>query len=134
MPYNIVRPITDALIQVYNPAAGTPAGSAITANSPFKGQVIEAGFVPNDSVTSATTLAVLIGNNQASTIGSSFANIITSTLGTFSSVSLFMGQCASVAPPSPSFVNAGDAIRWVTSGGNTSAVGATLYAVIRRAV
>lgn len=130
MAYNVVRPITDQMVSVFNPVAGTPAGSKIMITSPKTGRLLEAGFVPQSIITSNTTLAVAI-DAMGSSLASNFVECVTSTLGTFSSVNLVAGHVASVVPPSPTFVNAGDAIQFTTSGGNTSAVGAQVYAIIR---
>lgn len=130
MAYNVVRPIKDQQVSVFNPVAGTPTGSKIMLTSPKMGQLLECGFVPQSIVTSNMTLAVAT-DNMGSTLASNFVECITSTLGTFSSVNLVAGHVASVVPPSPVFVNAGDAIQFTTSGGNTSAVGAQVYAIIR---
>jgi hypothetical protein len=126
--------MVDATVQVFNTAGGTPAGSIINAVSPYKGYLIEAGFAANDSVTSAMTLAVSIGNNIINSAASNYTQVVAST--SFSSTNIYQGNTCSVtlSPSSANYVNAGDAIRFVTSGGNTSAVGCTLYAVIRRAV
>jgi hypothetical protein len=91
---------------------------------------MEAGFMPASLVASAMTMAVAIGSHD-SLAASNFVNAITSTIGTFSSLNLPEGACASALPASPTFVNQGDAIQFTTSGGNTSAIGATVYAIIR---
>jgi hypothetical protein len=131
MPLTTLHPLSEVLVTAFNGVAGSQTGSRITAPSPVRGQVMNVGFMPNSLVTSAMTLAVLIGNN-ASNLASSFTTIVTSTLGTFSSTLLNEGACLTAVPPSPAYVNEGDAIQWVTSGGHTSAVGATCFAVIRR--
>lgn len=130
MPLPPIRNIQDVTITGVNPVAGTPTGSRINIPATVRGRLIEAGFMPNSLVASAVTMAVAIGN-QVSSAASSFSQCITSTLGTFSSTNLFEGAIASCNPPAPTFVNAGDAIQFTTSGGNTSAIGATVYAIIR---
>jgi hypothetical protein len=131
MPYNTTHPLTDVLIQVFNPTAGSQTGSRITATSHVSGKLIAAGFVPNSLVASAMTMAVLVGDNT-SNLASSFATVITSTIGSFSSTLLNEGGCMSANPTTTIFVKEGDAIQWVTSGGNTSAIGATVFAVLRK--
>lgn len=131
MPLTTIHPLLDSRVLIFNPVAGTPTGSAISAPAPFRGQLIEAGFMPSSLVASAMTMAVAIGT-QVSSAASTFTQYITSTLGTFSSARLFEGAPASVTPLSNVYVNEGDAIQWTTSGGNTSAIGATMYAIIRR--
>jgi len=130
MPYTRIGTIGDNVISAFNPVAGTPTGSRISVPSPVRGQLMEAGFMPSSLVASAMTLAVAIGSNASLTV-SNFTNAITSTLGTFSSLNLPEGACASVIPPSPTFLNQGDAIQFTTSGGNASQIGATVYAIIR---
>lgn len=132
MPYNLQRPPEDAVVQVFNGVGGTPTGSKAYLVAPVRGQIMEAGFMPNSLVASAITLAISLGN-QASSAASAFTQIVTSTLGTFSSTNLMEGAVCSVIPPSPSFVQMGDAIQFTTSGGNTSAIGCTCYVVVRRA-
>jgi hypothetical protein len=130
MAYQTVRPLTQHQVDVFNPVAGTPTGSRISVPSPYRGRVIEAGFVPASLVASAITMALAIGNNGIDSTTSNFTQVITSTLGTFSSTVLPEGKVASVSPPSPAYVNVGDALQFTTSGGNTSAIGAVMYAII----
>lgn len=123
--------LQNVAIYIMNPVGGTPTGSRVSAPSPVRGRIIEVGFMPCSLVASATTLAVLTGdqtNSQASTL----TTVVTSTLGTFASQVLFETAVCSVIPASNVNVNAGDPIQWVTSGGNTSAIGTTCYAIIRR--
>jgi hypothetical protein len=131
MPTTELHPLSEVLVQAYNGVAGSQTGSRITAFSPVRGEIVKVGFQPSSLVASAMTLAVLVGTNISS-VASSFTQVVTSTLGTFSSTLLYEGAVASVVPATRTFVNEGDAIQWVTSGGNTSAVGATCFAVIRR--
>jgi hypothetical protein len=132
MPYNKIYPLDVVQVAVSNPVLGTPTGSRVTARSPVRGRLIEAGFTPNSLVASAITLAVSINafGGGVSSTASAFVQCITSTLGTFASTVLFEGATASVEPPSPAYVNVGDVIQWTASGGNTSAIGGTIYAVI----
>lgn len=132
MPLTFVHPLTDVMVTSFNPTAGAPGGSRMNVPSYVRGQVIEAGFIPNSLVASAITMAVAINNFGVSSTASNFVQCITSTLGTFASTVLFEGATASVSPPSPAFVNPGDVIQFTTSGGNTSAIGATMYAIIRK--
>src|SRR5688572_1990241 len=128
MPVTELHPLSEIFLQIHNAAAGSQTGSRITSFSPLRGQIMKVGFMPNSLVASAMTLAVLVGNNVNS-LASSFATVVTSTLGAFSSTLLVEGACCSVAPASATYVNEGDAIQWVTSGGNTSLIGATCFAV-----
>lgn len=131
MPIQRIANLNEAYVEAFNPVAGTPTGGRYTMVAPVRGRLIEAGFMPASLVASAMTLAVSIGNNSDPTV-SNFSQVVTSTLGTFSSVNLIEGACASVVPPSPAYVNAGDAIQFTASGGNTSAIGAVMYAIIKK--
>lgn len=132
MPLSDNNPVSDETITLFNPVGGTPGGSRANMPCTVRGQLMQAGFIPNSLITSAITLAVAIGNNQVSSVASTFTQVISSTLGTFSSTNTFEGACCSVVPASPVFVNKGDAIQFTTSGGQTSAVGVTCYAIVRR--
>ncbi len=131
MPNTTLHPLSEVLVTAYNGVAGSQTGSRITSFSPVRGQLLSVGFIPSSLVASTMTLAVLVGNNN-SNLASNFATVVTSTLGTFSSTLLNEGACCSVAPASPTYINEGDAIQWVNSGGNTSLIGAMNFAVIRR--
>lgn len=131
MPLMSRGTLFDVQVTGFHPVLGTPAGARMNVVSPVRGRLIEAGFVPNSLVASAITMAVLINNAGISSAASNFTNVISSTLGTFSSTNLYEGACASAIPASPAYINKGDAIQFVTSGGNTSAIGGTVYAIIR---
>lgn len=131
MPIDKSNPLPDVTVTIYHPTLGTPGGASVYGLSPVRGRILEAGFVPNTAVTSATTLAVATDPHLDST-ASSFTNVITSTLGTFSSTNLHLGAPASVVPASPAYVTEGTTIQWTTSGGNTSTIAGTVYAKIRR--
>lgn len=128
--------LSDDPVQIFNPVAGTPTGSRVSIPAPVRGWLVEAGFMPNSAVTSAMTLAVAIGS-QASSTASNFTNVVSSTVGSFSSTNLYEGAVASVSalvsfPWNSVYVFVGDAIQFTTSGGNSSAIGATIYANIKR--
>jgi len=131
MPIQRIANLNEAYVEVFDATGGASTGSKVTIVAPVRGRVIEAGFSPNSLVASAVTMAVSIGDNFSST-ASSFTQVVTSTLGTFSSVNLIEGGIASVVPPSPAYVNAGDAIQITTSGGNAATIGFAKYAVIRK--
>lgn len=131
MPITTLHPLSEVLVQAYNVVAGSQTGSRVTTFAPVRGQIMNVGFIPSSLVASAMTLAVLVGNNT-SNLASSFTTVVTSTLGTFSSTLLNEGAFLSVQPASPTYVNEGDAIQFVNSGGNTSLIGAMNFAVIRR--
>ena len=126
-------PVSDLTVTVFSPVAGTPAGAIKSyIPAPVRGRVIEAGWSPNSIVTSTLTFALAIGS-QVSSAASTFTQVITSTIGSFSSTNTYEGCVASVVPASPVYVNKGDVIQFTFSGGQSSTVGATAYAIIRRA-
>ena len=130
MAYNKIRNLTDIVVGVFNPVAGTSTGTRVCAPSPIRAQILEAGFIPASLVASAMTMQ-LATDPHISSAASGFATVISSTLGTFSSTNLFEGAVASASPASPTFVNAGDTLQWTASGGNSSAIGAYFYAILR---
>jgi hypothetical protein len=131
LPLTRAHNLKDTKTGVFNATAGNSAGSKAVVIAPCRGQILEVGFIPASLVASAITLSVLIGD-QTSTLGSNFTEIVTSTLGSFSSAVTYEGSPCSVVPATAAFVNAGDAIKFVTSGGNAAAIGAEVYAIIRR--
>ncbi len=101
--------------------------------APHRGRVMEVGFSPTSlSSAVAWSMQVDIGDNFSSPTASVFTTVVTSTLGTFVSQQTFEAAICSVVPVTNVFVNRGDAIRFVFSAGATSAIGATVYAVVRR--
>lgn len=126
------RTDNEVIITTFHPTLGSPGGARRTVPSPVRGRVLECGFVPDSNVTSAITMAVAF-DDHVSSAASNFSQFITSTLGTFSSTVLFEGAVASVAPASPTFIPQGASIQFTTSGGQSSAVGGTVYAIIRKA-
>ncbi len=132
MPLRDNDPVSDITLTVFVPLAGTPAG-AVKGYVPASvdGRVIQAGWMANSIVTSTMTFALAIGAQTSST-ASTYTQVITSTLGSFSSNNTYEGAVASVVPPSPVYVTQGDALQFTFSGGQSSTVGATAYAIIRR--
>jgi hypothetical protein len=131
MALTTIRNLLQHGIEVFNPTAGSASGSKVYITAPARGQLIEAGFMPAAAVTSNMTMRVQISQLLSST-SSVLTEVISSTLASFNSVMLIEGSCASANPPSPAYVNAGDGIQITTSGGNTSATGATIYAIFQR--
>src|SRR5262245_25494499 len=125
-------PFNDLTLTVFVPLIGTPAGS-IKAYIPstVRGRLMQAGWSPNSIVTSTLTMAVAIGS-QVSSAASTFTQVITSTLGSFSSTNTYEGCVASVVPASPVYMNKGDVVQFTFSGGQSSTVGGTAYAIIKR--
>ena len=133
MPLTTLHPLLDVLVTTANPTAGSAGGSRVSAPSPIRGVLLEAGFMPWSAVSSTMTLNVALGNNNSAT-ASNFSNAISSANESFTSTNLPEGAIASATPLSiaTATVNPGDAIQWTTSGGPTSALGATMYAILRR--
>ena len=129
MPYQDTSPLLDSTVTVYVPAVGTPAGG-IKGYVPVtvKGRLIQAGIVPGSLVTSTLTMAVAVGGLASST----FANVITSTIGSFSSALSYEGANLTAIPPSPVYVSPGDSVQFTFSGGQSSTVNGTAFAVVRR--
>lgn len=107
------------------------SGSRVSVGVPFRGRLIEAGFIPNMvSVTTSITMALAV-NTQGSTIGSTYVQAVSSANAQFTdSTLLYEGAVCSVIPATATFVNRGDTIQWTLSGGNS--VPAQVYAIIRR--
>lgn len=119
-------------IATFNPTAGSSAGSRVNIVAPVRGILEEVGFVPQSLVASTCTLTVDVNPFNTLPTASNFTQVVSSTLGSFSSAALFEGAVASVVVPSTVYLNPGDVIKFTTSG-NLAAVGAEVYAIIRRA-
>ena len=132
MPTTTLHPLSDEVVYVRNAVAGTPTGTHVSAPVIMRGEVKEAGYVLDSVVTSTMTLLVRVNDASISSAASTLTEIISSTLGTVSSAISYAGAMVSFIPPARAFVNPGDSIDFVTSGGQSSTVGATFYAVIRR--
>jgi hypothetical protein len=131
MAYTKINPLIDVVVTAVNPTIGSSSGSKTYLFSPVRGRLIEAGFIPHSVITSNTTLTVRIANFISST-ASVLTEVVSSTLATFNSVGLVEGNVQSVEPPSPAYVNIGDAVQMTTSGGQTSLVAGTLYGIFRK--
>ena len=134
MPLKQLGPFFDYYINAYSPSALASTGAVMEVPVPFRGRVMEVGVCPvANSCTSALTLQVVIGDNT-SAIASSFSAtpIVTSGTGTFSSVNLVEGAVCSVLLGGSQFVNRGDVLQFTTSGGQSAAMGAQVYAIIRK--
>jgi hypothetical protein len=131
MPLTKISTLLDNVVEVVNPTVGSSSGSKAFIVSPVRGRLMEAGFIPHSTITSNTTFRVRIASFISST-ASVLTEVVTSTLGTFNSVMLVEGQVASVIPPSPAYVNIGDAVEMTTSGGHSSLVAGTLYGVFQK--
>ncbi len=135
LPLTGPTPFFETMVTGFSQSALASGGARTEIIVPHRGRVIEVGFMPvANSCTSAITLMVALGDNS-SAIASNFASttpIVTSTLGSFSSINTMEGAVCSVIPPSPAYVNRGDAIQFTTSGGQSGIMGAQVYAIIRR--
>lgn len=117
-------PYNDERVEVVNSAAGTPAGNSwpITP-SHVRGRLMRVGVAFNHSaVSSNATLGVVVWGANGST------SAMTSTA--FGSVPV-QGKASEMDIPSPVFVEEGDGIQLVTSGGPTSAFSSVGFAIIR---
>lgn len=131
MAYNKINNLLDAVVDVFNPTAGSTSGSTIYIQPPVRGYLKEVGFSPRATLTTDTTLRATISRWTSST-ASVITEVISSTLGTFDSNQLVAGNIMSVLPASPVFFNPNDTLAITTSGGNSSLTGATVYAVFSR--
>ena len=121
-------------VAVFNPTAmGSAAaiGQRVNIASPVRGVLEEVGFVPNSLVASTSTIAVSVNPFNTAPTASNFTQVVTSTLGTFTSQQLFEGSIASVTVPTGTNLNPGDVLQ-ITTSGNLAAIGAEIYAIIRR--
>ncbi len=135
MPLNtMATPFYEQMVMGLCTTAGSQTGGVKQyLIAPFRGKLIEAGFSPTSlSSAVAWSMQVDIGDNFSSPTASVFTTVVTSTLGTFVSQQCMEGMICSVVPATQTFVNRGDAIRFVFSAGATSAIGATVYALLRR--
>ena len=128
MPLSNPSPVSEIQVTAFN-SVNALGGTRISLASPVRGRVVECGVMPASLSASNISLAVAIGT-QVSSAASTFTQIITSTLGTVSSLQAIEGGVCSVVPPSPSYVEQGDAIQFTLSGVN---VGMSFYARIHRA-
>ena len=117
-------------ISTYNATAISSAGSRVSIVNVHRGVLEEVGFVPTSLVASTCTLTVDVNAFNTAPTASNFTQVVSSTLGSFSSAALFEGAVASVAVPGNVYLNPGDVIKFTTSG-NLSA-GAEIYAIVRR--
>ena len=134
-------PITDprmnlqrTKVAVFNPTAmGSTAaiGQRVNISSPIRGVLEEVGFVPNSLVASTSTITVSVNPFNTTPTASAFTQVVSSTLGSFTSQQLFEGSVASVAVPAGTNLGQGDVLQ-ITTSGNLSAIGAEIYAIIRR--
>ncbi len=129
----LATPFFEQMVNTFVSNAGSTTGSKGYMVAPFRGKITEVGFMPSSlSSAVAWTFQVDIGDNFSSQTVSNFTTVVSSTLGTFTSQQTFEGAICSVIPTTQAFVNRGDAIRCINSGGATSVIGATVYAVVRR--
>ncbi len=144
MPLPIPRVLGDYKVETFSSNGG--ASTSILhrpVEIPRRSRIIECGYSP-DSLTAAATvmsLAVVLYSGGAGAGASTTA--IASTAAGFSVTStstapgavhsLEHGAVYSAVPPTNVIIQAGDALGFITSGGNSSAIGMTCYAVLRPA-
>ena len=129
MPLVPTDPVSEEHVGAFNAIAMSSAGAVTTLVSPIRGRIVEVGFCPNSVVTSTTTITVHTDDHALTT--SNLVQVVSSTLGSFSSAVLYQGATASVIPATNAYVNRGSAIQ-VTTSGNLAAIGAYVYAIVRR--
>lgn len=129
MPLTETNPVSEEHVGAFNPTAMISTGAITTLISPIRGRIVEVGFSPNSLVASTTTITVHTDDHALTT--SNLVQVVSSTLGSFSSAVLYQGATASVIPATNAYVNRGSAIQ-ITTSGNLAAVGAYVYAIIRR--
>ncbi len=126
-------PSGDQTITALSPTAFSAAGQTTVIPVPFRGRLMECGFLPiTSSVTSAITLQVDLSSVSAGTFTGGV--MVASGTGTFASGVMALGAVCSVALSGANILPAGSQLKFTHSGGFTSAQGgATCYVVIRRA-
>ncbi len=140
MPLPTPRITSDYTLTAFTSNGG--ASTSITTSPivvPRRSKVIEVGYSPNSLTAAATVISIATilfnGTTGASTqlIASTAAGMAYTSTSTAPGAvhSLERGGVFSAIPPSPIIVNGGDALAWTTSGGNSSAIGMTCYAVLR---
>ncbi len=124
MPLYKNYPVADRTIFTVDSGAGTAAGkSSSIVSSPIRGRVLKIAATYTSSVSSAMTLACVKWNADGST------NALASTA--VSTASVPLGVAAILDLPSPIYVDEGDGLQFVSSGGPTSAAAGNYYAIIR---
>src|SRR5262245_41155432 len=96
MPLSRNTPLSDMRVTVFN-SVNALGGTRIGIAAPFKGRVLEVGVIPASISASNVSLAVHVGTQLDSTV-SNFTQVVTSTLGTFSSLQAVEGGVLSVVP------------------------------------
>jgi len=131
----LATPWFETMVEGFNSTAGSQTGGGKTyVVVPHRGKLQEVGFVPwSNAPAAGFTMQVDWYDNFTSPTASVFTTVVTSTLGTFVTAQLFEGAICSVIPATATYVNRGDVLKFTHSGGPTSAVAATVYAVVRRA-
>lgn len=128
MPLSRYVPVSDQRVSIFN-SVNAVGGTRLSIAAPFRGRIVEIGAIPCSISASNVSLALHIGTQLDSTV-SNFTQVVTSTLGTFSSLQAVEGGVLSVIPDSMVYVEKGDCVRFTVSGVN---VGMTFYADFRRA-
>lgn len=118
-------------VATFNPTAMASGGSRVNIVNVHRGILEEVGFIPQSLVASTSTITVDVNPFNTLPTASAFAQVVSSTLGSFTSQQLFEGAVASVAVPSGVYLNPGDVIK-ITTSGNLAAIGAEVYAIVRR--
>jgi hypothetical protein len=140
MPLPIPRTIGDYKVETFASNGGASTGILHKpVVIPRRSRIIECGYSPDSLMAAATVMSLAVvlysgGVNGASTQAIASTAVGFSVTSTSGSVhSLEHGAVYSAIPGTPVYVQAGDALGFVTSGGNASAIGTTCYAILRPA-
>ncbi len=143
MPLPTPRNHGDFVVQAFASNAGTSTGKLLPpVVVPVRSRIMECGYAPDSLLAAATVMSLAVTLYTGGLSGASTQAIASTAVGfSFTSTStapgtthsLEHGAVYSVIPPSPVYVQAGDALGFTTSGGNASGIGITCYAVLRQA-
>ena len=141
MPLPTQRPLGSFTVQTFASNAGTSTGKLLPpVVVQRRSQIIECGYAPDSLMQAATVMSLAVTLYSGGLAGASTQAIASTAVGfSFTSTStapgtvhsLEHGAVYSAVPPSPVYVQPGDALGFTTSGGNASGIGITCYAVLK---
>ncbi len=124
MPLYKNYPVANRTVFTNDSQGGTPAGKTSNiVSTPIRGRLMKVAATFTSSVSSVATLAIVKWNANGST-----AALSSTAVGT---AAIPLGVAAIIDIPNAVYVDEGDGIQFVCSGGPTSAAAATYYAIIR---
>ncbi len=143
MPLPTPRTLGDYKVETFASNGGSSTGILHKpVVVPRRSRIIECGYSPDSLLAAATVMSLgvvlysggLSGASTQAIASTAVGFSVTSTSTAPGAVhSLEHGAVYSAIPPSVIYVQAGDALGFVTSGGNASGIGITTYAVLRPA-